>query len=212
MELIFCLFHLFQVPITSGDSGSRPCAHMLSVLLCVCVYLLFSPIHTLLARILRTVMSWQWDFFFFFFLNILQSWGSGCVSARNTHLFFLMICKMWLHISLNWCDIKPSQKKSPMILCCVNEGTAPLLWSLCAIKGLKASAGCNSSSRLFMGHACLVHCGCYSVLDTNVAASLLQRAAPLFSPCCAARPCEGCPCATQPLTLKGMHYILFYLL
>lgn len=32
-----------------------------------------------------------------------------------------------------------------------------------------------------MGHARLVHRGYYSVLDTNVAASLLQRAAPLLS-------------------------------
>lgn len=212
MELIFCLFHLFQVPITSGDSGSRPCAHMLSVLLCVCVFIFYFHPFTLCWPE-SFGQSWVGSgIFFFFFFLISSKVEEVDVWVLEILIFFLMICKMWLHISLNWCDIKPSQKKSPMILCCVNEGTAPLLWSLCAIKGLKASAGCNSSSRLFMGHACLVHCGCYSVLDTNVAASLLQRAAPLFSPCCAARPCEGCPCATQPLTLKGMHYILFYLL
>lgn len=211
MELIFCLFHLFQVPITSGDSGSRPCAHMLSVLLCVCVCLSFIFTHSHSVG-QNPSDSHELAVGFFFFFLISSKVEEVDVWVLEILIFFLMICKMWLHISLNWCDIKPSQKKSPMILCCVNEGTAPLLWSLCAIKGLKASAGCNSSSRLFMGHACLVHCGCYSVLDTNVAASLLQRAAPLFSPCCAARPCEGCPCATQPLTLKGMHYILFYLL
>lgn len=209
MELIFCLFHLFQVPITSGDSGSRPCAHMLSVLLCVCLSFIFTHSHSVGQN---PSDSHELAVGFFFFFLISSKVEEVDVWVLEILIFFLMICKMWLHISLNWCDIKPSQKKSPMILCCVNEGTAPLLWSLCAIKGLKASAGCNSSSRLFMGHACLVHCGCYSVLDTNVAASLLQRAAPLFSPCCAARPCEGCPCATQPLTLKGMHYILFYLL
>lgn len=211
MELIFCLFHLFQVPITSGDSGSRPCAHMLSVLLCVCVCLSFIFTHSHSVG-QNPSDSHELAVGFFFFFLISSKVEEVDVWVLEILIFFLMICKMWLHISLNWCDIKPSQKKSPMILCCVNEGTAPLLWSLCAIKGLKASAGCNSSSRLFMGHACLVHCGCYSVLDTNVAASLLQRAAPLFSPCCAARPCEDCPCATQPLTLKGMHYILFYLL
>lgn len=62
-----CLFHIFQVPITSGDSGSLPCADMPSVLLRPIFFIyrfVFNHSHSVDQKPRDNLMSWQWDFFF----------------------------------------------------------------------------------------------------------------------------------------------------
>lgn len=72
-----CPFHLFQVSITSGDSGSLPCPDMLSVLLrppsffFFFIHLfVFNHSHSVDQKPWDNRMSRQWDFLF----NTLQSW------------------------------------------------------------------------------------------------------------------------------------------
>lgn len=70
-----CLFYLFQVPITSGDSGSLPCADMLSVLLRPLIFIIYLFVlnhsHSFDQKPWDNLLSWQWDVFFSYTLQSL---------------------------------------------------------------------------------------------------------------------------------------------
>lgn len=124
-----CLFHIFQVPITSGDSGSLPCADIPSVLLRPIFFIyrfVFNHSHSVDQKPRDNLMSWQWDFFFFQYppksCAEFKKWVCECWNHTRHHPFFFLFLSF-----VNWdfkllfllTDSTPRQAKISALWHCV---------------------------------------------------------------------------------------------